>query len=116
MKDLYERTSRINKKIIKAGYKLKEMWESDFDNNKEIKSYMKKEWKRDFLDPLNPRDAFYGGRCEPTKLKYEMKDNEKGRYIDVCSLYPTVNYFDIIQLVTLIKFIILRNMIRNGLD
>ncbi|GFR17230.1 DNA_pol_B_2 domain-containing protein [Trichonephila clavata] len=93
MKALYEKTQKINKKILDAGYELFQIWKCDFDNDKEIKKYIKKEWKREFVTPLNPRDAFYGGRCEPTTLKYEMK-GEKGRYIDVCSLYPTVNFFD----------------------
>ncbi|GBM93101.1 hypothetical protein AVEN_267172-1 [Araneus ventricosus] len=94
MKDLYEKTKKINSKIEDAGYELIQIWECDFNDGKDIKKYMKKEWKRDFVTPLNPRDAFYGGGCEPTTLKYEMKDNEKDRYIDVCSLYPTVNFFD----------------------
>ncbi|GFQ65873.1 DNA_pol_B_2 domain-containing protein [Trichonephila clavata] len=93
MKDLYEKTQKINKKILDAGYELFQTWECDFDNDKKIKKYIKKEWKREFVTPLNPRDAFYGGRCKSTTLKYEMK-GEKGKYIDVCSLYPTVNFFD----------------------
>jgi len=41
------------------------------------------------------RDAFYGGRTEPIKLlKNFKKTNETGKYIDVCSLYPTVMYYD----------------------
>ncbi|GBN04849.1 hypothetical protein AVEN_1930-1 [Araneus ventricosus] len=94
MKDLYEKTKKINHKIEDEGYELIQIWECDFNDYKDIKKYMKKEWKRDFVAPLDPRDAFYGGRCEPATLKYKMKDNEKGRYIDVCSLYPTVNFFD----------------------
>ena len=41
MNDLYKRTKKLNKKIIKAGYELINIWECDFDNNKDLKKYMK---------------------------------------------------------------------------
>jgi len=43
------------------------------------------------IQPLNPKDAFFGGRTNATKL---MVKNKKIKYIDVCSLYPTVMYYD----------------------
>ncbi|GFT84279.1 DNA_pol_B_2 domain-containing protein [Trichonephila clavipes] len=82
MKDLYEKTQKINKKILDAGYELFQIWECDFDNDKEIKKYIKKEWKREFVTPLNPRDAFYGGRCEPTTL------NKKWYGLIKCKVLP----------------------------
>ena len=45
------------------------------------------------MTPLNPRDAFFGGQTNVTKLKYDFKPDEKGRYVDFVSLYPTVNFF-----------------------
>lgn len=45
----------------------------------------------DNTNVLNPRDAFFGGRTGNTVLYYEAKENEKIRYVDVCSLYPFVN-------------------------
>src|SRR3977135_1871011 len=48
-----------------------------------------------YVGRLKPRESFYGGRTEPTKLLYDFKkNNEKRRYIDFVSLYPTVNYYD----------------------
>ncbi|XP_055341431.1 uncharacterized protein LOC129590302 [Paramacrobiotus metropolitanus] len=41
--------------------------------------------------PINPRDAFYGGRTNATKLFHSVKDDEKIRYFDLCSEYPYVN-------------------------
>ncbi|XP_067205345.1 uncharacterized protein [Linepithema humile] len=41
-------------------------------------------------EPLNPRDAFYGGRTGNVATRYEITGTEKIRYIDVCSLYPYV--------------------------
>src|SRR3977135_2987211 len=49
----------------------------------------------DYVGRLKPRDAFYGGRTEPTKLLYNFKNKgQKGRYVDFVSLYPTVNFYD----------------------
>ena len=43
--------------------------------------------------PLNPRDAFFGGRTNLTNLTYDLKPGEKGRYVDFVSWYPTVKFF-----------------------
>jgi len=40
------------------------------------------------------RKSFFGGRTNATKLLYNFKGTEVGRYIDITSLYPTVNYYD----------------------
>lgn len=42
-------------------------------------------------EPLNARDAFYGGRTGNTWKHYLCKEGEKIRYVDVCSLYPWVS-------------------------
>ncbi|XP_067671798.1 uncharacterized protein [Haliotis asinina] len=41
-------------------------------------------------DPLDPREAFFGGRTNATKLYYEAKEEEEIKYVDVCSLYPYI--------------------------
>ncbi|XP_067208523.1 uncharacterized protein [Linepithema humile] len=41
-------------------------------------------------EPLNPRNAFYGGRTGNVATRYKITGTEKIRYIDVCSLYPYV--------------------------
>ena len=65
----------------------------DFGNNMKIKNISLTEY--DLAEPLNIRDSFYGGRWEPIKLLHDCKSNgQKGRYIDVVSLYPTVMYYD----------------------
>jgi hypothetical protein len=40
--------------------------------------------------PLNPRDAYYGGRTNAISLYKKCVGEEKIRYIDVVSMYPTV--------------------------
>ena len=38
---------------------------------------------------------FFDERTEPFKLIYDFKtNNTKGKYIDVCSSYPMVMYYD----------------------
>lgn len=45
----------------------------------------------DFVGPLNPRDAFFGGRTESFKLYEKASETKKIKYFDVTSLYPWVN-------------------------
>jgi hypothetical protein len=40
------------------------------------------------------RRAFFGGRTNATKLKYNFKEGEEGVYSDITSLYPSVNFYD----------------------
>ncbi|XP_055355959.1 uncharacterized protein LOC129601230 [Paramacrobiotus metropolitanus] len=63
------------------------------------------EWKRERKDtdiatflsgqnlrePLNPRDAFKGGRTNASRLYYAVKPGEMIMHFDVVSLYPFVN-------------------------
>ena len=93
MGTLYNKTQDKNNKITCAGYTLIEMWECKLKNDKSFQKYYKNDWKREVVEPLNPRDAFYGGRTNATKLMYKFKEGECGRYVDFCSLYPTVQYY-----------------------
>ena len=45
------------------------------------------------VEPLSPRDAFFGGRTNALKLHYESKEDEgeQIKYVDMTSLYPWVN-------------------------
>lgn len=93
MKYLLKRTEKIDEAIRAAGYNVVTIWEHEFDSNKEMKSTSLEDW--DLVEAPKIRDAFYGGRCEPVKLIHDFaRDNSKGRYIDVVSLYPTVMYYD----------------------
>ena len=92
MKQLYDITIR-NETALKTKYNLVTIWEHEFDNDKEMSKIKLNE--DELIEPPKIRDCFYGGRTEPTKLIHNFKqNNQKGRYIDVCSLYPTVMYYD----------------------
>lgn len=90
----YEMTELETKGLCDAGYPVTVIWECEFDQkikeNPEVKDFVqkKKEWIE--MKPLNPRDAFYGGRIGPTKSLYVCGENEQISYIDICSLYPYV--------------------------
>ena len=65
-----------------------EMWECEFHDflqrNTVAKTYA--DSLKDIVDPLNPREAFYGGRVNATKLLVQ-----KIKYVDLTSLYPDIN-------------------------
>ena len=44
-------------------------------------------------EPLEPRNAFFGGQTNATLLFYETQSNEKIQYVDFCSLYPWCNKY-----------------------
>ena len=90
MLELQRTTKRKNQRIRDLGYRLVEVYECDLD--KEFKKWSKTNGVQ-IVMPLNPQDAFYGGRTNVTKLTYEFKENEYGRYVDFVSLYLTVNFF-----------------------
>ena len=78
--------------IKNAGYNHVSTYECQLTRNKDFQKFAKN-FTQEIVEPLNPRDAFYGGRTNATKLLYNFKENECGRYVDFCSLYPTVQYY-----------------------
>ena len=92
MKDLYDRTLEKERMLQEEGFKLITMWECHFE--KEIKKNIE---IKEFIDniematPLDPRDAFYGGRTEGFKLYEEANQQQEIKYYDVTSLYPYTN-------------------------
>src|SRR5205085_11929126 len=61
MDDLYTRTLRVTDSFRQMGLTVIEKWECDFDNDGDIRQFRNKEWHREIVEPLNPRDALYGG-------------------------------------------------------
>ena len=70
------------------------MWESEWNGmqktDPQLKAFVD---KLDIVPPLNPREAFFGGRTNAIKLhhKVEENENEKIEYRDIISLYPCAN-------------------------
>lgn len=73
-------------RLVSLGYTVRVMWECVWRDEEEAA-----------MEPtpyFNPRDAFYGGRTEVVR-HYATADEDRGeeiRYVDVCSLYPWVNW------------------------
>ena len=78
--------------IKNAGYNHVSTYKCQLTKNKEFQTFAKN-FTQEIVKPLNPRDAFYSGRTNAIKLLYDFKENECGRYVDFCSLYPTVQYY-----------------------
>lgn len=87
MEDLYEKTTRRSKQLKEAGYSLVEIWECEWLKSREYKVTIPVQ----IDEPLKPRESFFGDRTNAAKLRVTGKKLE---YIDVVSLYPTVQYFD----------------------
>ena len=47
------------------------------EQDEEMKRYFE---EYEIMDPLQPRDAFYGGRTNATKLFHQCQDDEEIRY------------------------------------
>ena len=81
MESLREDTRKKMQDLTNKGYHVVEMWECELDKKLEEDEEMKRyfdEYK--IIDPLNPRDAFYGGRTNATKLFHTCEGDEEIRY------------------------------------
>jgi hypothetical protein len=93
---LYERSQRRQQDIERAGYHYEAIWESEWDtmlkHNIQLRDYLKAE---QVTGPLDPRDAFFGGRTNASRLYYKQPEDESSKvfYVDFCSLYPSVNKY-----------------------
>ena len=92
MQDAYEDTQQRTRRLIQQGYTVVEMWGCDWARLKhtspDIGTFVT---NLDMTEPLNPRDAFCGGRTNAVKLYHQATPRQKIHYIDVTSLYPWVN-------------------------
>ena len=92
MYDVYGKTQQRTGAIWARGYNVVEMWECEWSrlkqNQDDIRAYVD---RLEFSEPLNPRDAFCGGRTNAVKLYHHVTPTQKIHYIDYTSLYPWVN-------------------------
>ncbi|XP_046406254.1 probable DNA polymerase [Ischnura elegans] len=98
MQTRFESTENRKKMLTCAGYKVIEMWECQFEREIERDYALAKFLKEQPIHkeiPLNPRDAFYGGRTNALRLYHKAcgATGEKIKYTDICSLYPYVNKY-----------------------
>ena len=77
MEQLYKDTVRKVKYLKDQGFKVEQKWECEFKKEMkedEMKLFLE---EHELVDPLQPRDAFYGGRTNAAKLFHQCQGNEK---------------------------------------
>ena len=88
---IYNRHLNRIELLQRKGCKIVEIWECEYDRLVREDENLYKFLKNvDYSSPLLIKDALFGGRTEAINLHYKMKDEEKGRYYDIRSLYPSV--------------------------
>ena len=91
MATLFKETQEKSRKI-REQFELVEVWECDLRKKRNFQTW-KTENEVEVVEPLNPQEAFFGGRTNVVKLSHEFAENENGKYVDFVSPYPTVNFF-----------------------
>ena len=78
MDQLYKDTVRKVNYLKKSGFEVEQKWEceltKDLEQDEEMKQFFE---DHELIDPLQPRDAFYGGRTNAAKLFHQCQGNEK---------------------------------------
>ena len=76
MDQLYKDTLRKVKYLKDQGFEVVQKWGCEFakETNEEMEQFFE---EHELVDPLQPRDAFYGGRTNAAKLFHQCQGNEK---------------------------------------
>lgn len=92
MEELWRATQVKENALRNHGYNLEVMWEHDWDklcqHDPNVKDFVT---TLQLVEPLQPRNAFFGGRTGAVALHAVASEGEEIRYVDVTSLYPWVN-------------------------
>ena len=90
--ELYEANQAKLRRLHQAGFRVIVQWECQWkqqiDATPSLSSFLS---SLTSTPPLQPRDAFFGGRTGAVALYHQAGPGEKIFYIDVTSLYPWVN-------------------------
>ena len=94
IEELYQATLNKRMALLRAGYNMIEMWECEWntlvDTNSEVQRFLA---SLELVPPLEPREAFFGGRTGAVALHAVAGEGEEIRYVDITSLYPWVNKY-----------------------
>ena len=78
MEQLYKDTLRKVKYLKDEGFNVEQKWECELKKELERGGEMKQFFEdHELVDPLQPRDAFYGGRTNAAKLYHACQGDEK---------------------------------------
>ena len=91
---IYQATQRKTELLRAAGYTVKEEWECDFRRLLKHCPHLQDQVNNmSWVTPLNPREAFFGGRTGLVKCHYHAEEGEEIHYEDFTSLYQTINKY-----------------------
>ena len=92
--EVYEATLKKSAILRHAGYTVVEMWGCEFTKLQQTDPELAKFLENfQFVPPLEPRDAFFGGRTGAATLYAKAADDEEISYVDFTSLYPSINKY-----------------------
>ena len=95
MNDRLASTRKMAEKISNASYAFIEIWEREFDEdgwtNADLKKIVEECDETLNMQPLDPRDSFFGGRIRNHVKVVDFAPDEQSRYYDFYSLYPFIN-------------------------
>ena len=78
MEQLYSDTMKKVNYLKGHGFRVVQKWgcelKKDLEEDEEMKQFFD---QNKIMDPLQPRDAFYGGRTNATKLFHECQGDQK---------------------------------------
>ncbi|XP_053390656.1 uncharacterized protein LOC128553502 [Mercenaria mercenaria] len=94
METLYKNTFERFVVLQQQGYNIRYIWEYQFNNSYKIDLVYKSLIDRFYphLEPIEPRDALFGGRTNAVHLYHEVDEttNQEIKYADIYLLYPYV--------------------------
>ena len=94
VEEVFEATQNKLAELRASGYTVIEKWECEYmreqKENPALKAFVE---AYSCVSPLEPRDAFFGGRTGATTLYAKAEEGEKIEYLDVTSLYPCINKY-----------------------
>ena len=83
MEDLYQKTCHKVESLRSLGYNVIEMWECHFRKMIEEEADLKEFYKQySPYEPIHPREPFFGGRVNATRLYAESGGGQEIRYVD----------------------------------
>ncbi|XP_053117502.1 uncharacterized protein LOC128329802 isoform X3 [Hemicordylus capensis] len=88
---LYNASERKADVLKRMGFEVRCIWEHEWRDmvkgDQKVVDFLK---QQGFPEPLEPRDALFGGRTGCVSLYYEAKEGEQIHYSDFTSLYPFI--------------------------
>ena len=92
--EMFELTKKKTDVLRKAGYTVKEEWECNFKRKLAVDPELQDMVKNlTWMAPLNPKEAFFGGRTGSSCCYIKAENGEIIDYVDYTSLYPWVNKY-----------------------